>query len=182
MADDQEKKPAAPAPDPLAAAVDSAALSRLTQEFAGAIEEQRFWAGTPIVRVRRDALHDVLRFLRDDPACQMNHLSTLFATHFPERADAPLEGTYCLYSLAHGNWITVKVCTTEDAPVASAVDLWPIANWNEREAYDLVGVKFAGHPDLTRILLPDDWEGHPLRKDYSVGRIPVQFKGAPQPR
>ncbi len=176
MADEQDKKPAAPAADPLAAPVESAPLARLNAEFAGAIEEQRFWAGTPIVRIRRDAIHDVLRFLRDDPACQMNHLSTLFATHFPERAEAPLEVTYCLYSLAHGNWLTVKVVTTEAEPVASVVDLWPIANWNEREAYDLVGVNFAGHPDLTRILLPDDWEGHPLRKDYPLEGNPGDHK------
>ena len=70
----------------------------------------------------------------------------------------------------------------QDPTVASLFDLWPGADAMEREVYDLMGVVFVGHPDLTRILMPDAWEGHPLRKDYAVGRIPVQFKEAPQPR
>jgi NADH-quinone oxidoreductase subunit C len=168
MPDEPTDKPTTPEADPLAAPVESPALAALRQQFGAAIEEERFWAGTPIVRIRREAIHEALRFLRDSPACRMDHLSTLFATHFPERTDAPLEVTYCLYSVTHRRWVTVKVGTTEDIPVPTAVDLWPIANWNEREAFDLLGVKFEGHPDLTRILLPDDWEGHPLRKDYPL--------------
>ena len=70
----------------------------------------------------------------------------------------------------------------EDAVLATLFDLYPGTEAMEREAYDLVGVVFLGHPDMTRILLPEDWEGHPLRKDYGVGRVPVQFKGAPGPR
>ncbi len=169
--------PKAPAPDPLAAAVDSVPLARLSASFPEtACVEARFYAGVPIVTVRREDLHDVLRFLRDDAACRLDHLSTLFATHFPERAGEPLEVTYCLFSTVHRHWMTVKVRTSEDVPVATACDLWPIANWNEREAYDLVGVRFDGHPDLTRILLPDDWEGHPLRKEYPLEGKPGDHK------
>ena len=70
----------------------------------------------------------------------------------------------------------------DDAEVATLFDLYPGTEAMEREAYDLFGIVFTGHPDMTRILLPEDWEGHPLRKDYGVGRVPVQFKGAPGPR
>lgn len=195
MADDQEQKPAAPPapaapkpapapaaekapppPDPLAAAVDSRALARLAQQFEGAIVEQRFWAGVPIVTVAKERLIEVLSFLRDDDGCRMDHLSTEFATHFPERTEDPLEVTYCLYSTTHRHWLTLKVRTSESVPVASAVSVWPIANWNEREAYDMTGVRFEGHPDLTRILLPDDWSGHPLRRDYPLEGNPGDHK------
>jgi NADH-quinone oxidoreductase subunit C len=88
-----------------------------------------------------------------------------------------------LLSLSQVRRVRVRVQVPADDPVLPTLfDLYPGTEAMEREAYDLVGVVFEGHPDMTRILLPEDWEGHPLRKDYGVGRVPVQFKGAPGPR
>ncbi len=83
--------------------------------------------------------------------------------------------------VSHRHTIRLRVITEaprEDPTVASLTPIWPGANYAEREAYDMFGIVFEGHPDLTRILMPDDWEGHPLRKDFSVGSVPVQFKGS----
>ncbi len=88
-----------------------------------------------------------------------------------------------LVSLSLRQRVRIRVQVPESDPVVdSIVDLYPGADAMEREAYDLVGIVFSGHPDMTRILMPEDWEGHPLRKDYGVGRVPVQFKEAPGPR
>ena len=88
-----------------------------------------------------------------------------------------------LLSLSQVRRVRVRVqVPADDAEVPSLFDLYPGTEAMEREAYDLFGIVFTGHPDMTRILLPEDWEGHPLRKDYGVGRVPVQFKGAPGPR
>jgi NADH-quinone oxidoreductase subunit C len=88
-----------------------------------------------------------------------------------------------LLSLSRAQRVRIRVQVPEsDAVVASLFEEYPGVEAMEREAYDLFGILFAGHPDMSRILLPEDWEGHPLRKDYGVGRVPVQFKGAPGPR
>jgi NADH-quinone oxidoreductase subunit C len=88
-----------------------------------------------------------------------------------------------LLSLSQVRRVRVRVqVPADDADVQTLFDLYPGTEAMEREAYDLLGIVFTGHPDMTRILLPEDWEGHPLRKDYGVGRVPVQFKGAPGPR
>lgn len=178
MADEQDKSaPAAAEPvDPLARPVPSRPLERFQQRFGVDPGDVRYYAGVPIVSVPREGLLERLTFLRDDPECRFDHLSTLFGTHFPERTAAPLEVTYCLFSTAFHHWLTVKVETAEDREIPSVSGIWPIANWNERETYDLVGVRFSGHPDLTRILLPDDWEGHPLRKDYPLEGRPGDHK------
>ena len=78
--------------------------------------------------------------------------------------------------------VRVQVWLDDGEPVPTVIRVWPTADWHEREAWDMMGIRIEGHPHLRRILMEDDWEGHPLRKDYSVGRIPVQFKGVPQPR
>jgi len=97
----------------------------------------------------------------------------------PERFEVVVN----LLSLSLHQRVRVRVQVPEDDPqVHTLFDLYPGVDAMEREAFDMVGIRFAGHPDLTRILMPEDWEGHPLRKDYGVGRVPVQFKAAPGPR
>ena len=97
----------------------------------------------------------------------------------PERFEVVVN----LLSLSMRQRVRIRVQVPESDPVVdSIIDVYPGADAMEREAYDLIGIIFAGHPDMTRILMPEDWEGHPLRKDYGVGRVPVQFKEAPGPR
>ena len=84
---------------------------------------------------------------------------------------------YHLLAIPGGQRVRVQVWLDEDEPVPSVVGIWPTADWHEREAWDLMGIRFEGHPNLTRILMDDDWEGHPLRKDYPLGGEPVRFSG-----
>lgn len=88
-----------------------------------------------------------------------------------------------LISCSYGARLRVRIGVDGEAPVCPSVcAVWPGANWFEREAFDMFGIEFTGHPELSRILMPDDWSGHPLRKDFAVGAIPVQFSGAPRPQ
>jgi NADH-quinone oxidoreductase subunit C len=101
----------------------------------------------------------------------------------PEVAPGRFEVVVQLLSMARRTRCKVRVQVPESDPVVDSLwDLYPGVEAMEREAFDMFGIRFAGHPDLTRILMPEDWEGHPLRKDYGVGRVPVQFKEAPGPR
>ena len=115
--------------------------------------------------------------------CAVDYLShpgrRLPAGVAPERFEVVVQ----LLSVAQRRRVQVRVQVPEPDPeVASLWDLYPGVEAMEREAFDMVGIRFSGHPDLTRILMPEDWEGHPLRRDYGVGRVPVQFKDAPGPR
>jgi NADH-quinone oxidoreductase subunit C len=105
--------------------------------------------------------------------------SLLPAEVAPERFEVVVH----LLSLVHRERLRLRVQVPGDEPsIPSLYDVFPGCEAHEREVYDMFGIRFEGHPDLTRILMPEDWEGHPLRKDYAIGRIPVQFKGAPGPR
>src|SRR5512139_768448 len=144
MSDQEQPKPPQPsappapapapakekAPDPLAAEVPSPAIERLRAVHGAALGEVRFWAGMPLVEVGRDHLVPVMTFLRDDPPCRFDHLSTCFATDVPERAEAPLEMTYCLFSWPTRQLLAVKVRTTAEAPIPSVSGIWPSADWN----------------------------------------------------
>jgi len=123
--------------------------------------------------------------LLDDGFAMCSDLTAVdYLTHpgreLPSGVDAErFEVVLNLTSIATRDRIRVRVQVPEsDATIASVFELWPGTEAMEREVFDMYGVSFDGHPDLTRILMPEDWDGHPLRKDYSVGRIPVQFKGA----
>jgi len=118
------------------------------------------------IHVSPDAIVRVCRLLRDDAETPFDYLSDLTCVHWPERDDAPFEVVYNLYSISKNVRVRLKVGVGEE--VESVTSVWPAANWMEREVYDLFGVRFRGHPDLRRLLLPPDWDGHPLRKDYPL--------------
>jgi NADH-quinone oxidoreductase subunit C len=150
-------------------------LARLGERFGAAVLETHTRLGDDTAVVDRAAISDVLAFSRDDPALRFDLLMDLTAVDYltyPGREDGPrFEVVYHLYSVPHNHRLRLKVPLDEDDPeLPSAVPLWPIANWFEREVWDMFGIRFAGHPDLRRLLLYEEFEGHPLRKDYPVNR------------
>lgn len=130
------------------------------------------------VRVRADAIGSVVRALRDEPAWRFDFLQNLTVVDWPKQAK--LEVVYHLFSYAHGHELVAKLDVPREQPrVPSIAALYRNADWLEREQYDLLGVVFDGHPDLRRLLMPDDWVGHPMRKDY---REPRAYRGMPTSR
>jgi NADH-quinone oxidoreductase subunit C len=120
-------------------------------------------AGDPWIAVPPAQLREVCLKLRDDPDLAFDYLRCLSGVDLGER----MATVYHLLSLKHRHVLVLKVDLDRDAPEVDTVqDIWRTANWFEREAWDLLGIRFTGHPNLTRIMLPADWEGHPLRKDY----------------
>jgi NADH-quinone oxidoreductase subunit C len=150
-------------------------LDRLRGRFGAAVTETHAHRGDHTAVVERAALVDVLRFCRDDGALRFDMLSDLTAVDFlkyPGREDGPrFEVVYHLYSLPHNHRVRVKLSVDEDDPVVpTAVSVWPIADWLEREVWDMFGIRFEGHPDLRRLLMYEQFVGHPLRKDYPINR------------
>ncbi|MGI8701565.1 MAG: NADH-quinone oxidoreductase subunit C [Nocardioidaceae bacterium] len=135
--------------------------------------------GQLTLHVHRAALVPVLQALRDDPDLRFEHCSGVSGVHFPGETGAELHAVYQLLSMTHNRRVTVQVtCPDSDPHIPSGVGVYPTLNWHERETYDFFGIVFDGHPALTRIEMPDDWPGHPQRKDYPLGGIPVEYKGA----
>jgi NADH-quinone oxidoreductase subunit C len=150
-------------------------LDALRARFGAAVLETHTHRGDATAVVTREALLDVLAYCRDEPALAFAMLMDLTAvdySRFPGREDGPrFEVVYHLYSLTHNHRVRIKVPVTEDDPVVpTATGLWPIADWMEREVWDMFGVRFAGHPNLRRLLLYESFVGHPLRKDYPINR------------
>ena len=153
----------------------SALLETLKVRRGLGVVETHAEHGDATAVITRDALPDVLRTCRDDAELGFDVLMDLTAVDylkFPGREDGPrFEVVYHLYSLAHNHRLRLKVRVDEDdAVVPSAVPLWAIANWFEREVWDMFGVRFAGHPDPRRLLMYEEFVGHPLRKDYPINR------------
>ena len=150
-------------------------LDRLRTRFGAAVVETHAHRGDHTAVVERAAIVDVLRLCRDEPDLAFDMLSDLTAVDFlkfPGREDGPrFEVVYHLYSLRHNHRVRVKVKVDEDdAVVPTAVEVWPIANWLEREVWDMFGIRFEGHPDPRRLLMYEEFVGHPLRKDYPINR------------
>ncbi len=148
---------------------------KLAAQFGSAITASLPEDKHPRVHVNTGDWRRIAEFLRSDPELQFDWLNCLTAIDYA--ATNQLCAVYDLYSTAQGHSFAVKVyADRKDAHVPSVADLWPAADWHEREAFDLVGIIFDGHPDLRRILLPEDWAGHPLRKDYI---FPREYHGIP---
>ena len=136
--------------------------------FAADLTDWTFARGELSVAVGRDRLVELLTFLRDELGfCALNDVIGL--DHHPAEGRPRFEVLYQLYRFPEATRLRVRVAVAEGETLPSITPLYPGANWPEREIFDLLGVAFSGHPDLKRILLPDDWQGHPLRKDYPLG-------------
>ena len=132
--------------------------------------------------VPRELLGAVVRATRDDPRLRFEMCMSVSGVHYPDEPGAELHVVFELLSLTHNRRLRVEVTAPDaDPTMPSVTPIYPMANWHERETYDMFGVIFTGHPGLTRILMPDDWNGHPQRKDYPLGGVPVEFKGAKVP-
>ena len=151
--------------------------------YAEAVERVVVDRGELTLFVRREHLPAVARALRDDPALRFEICTGVSGVHYPHEVGAELHAVYHFLSITHGGRrVRVEVTAPDSDPhIPSIVETYPGNDWHERETWDMFGIEFDGHPSLTRILMPDDWPGHPQRKDYPLGGIPVEYKGATVP-
>ena len=157
-------------------------LARLEQLVDGPFSHVLFDRGELTVFVPREKLLDVITQLRNDSQLRFELLASVSGVHYPTDAGAELHVVYHLLSYTHNRRVRLEVTAPDADPyIPSVVPTYPAADWHERETWDMFGVIFDGHPALTRILMPDDWVGHPQRKDYPLGGIPVEYKGAVVP-
>ena len=157
-------------------------LERAYPEFNDAIEKVVVDRGELTLHIKRERLFEVAKKLRDTDSLRFEMCMGVSGAHYPEDKGRELHATYPLLSLTHNRRIRLEVSVPESDPhIPSIVEIWAGNNWHERETWDMFGIIFDGHPGLTRILMPDDWPGHPQRKDYPLGGIPVEYKGATVP-
>ncbi|HET9876179.1 MAG TPA: NADH-quinone oxidoreductase subunit C [Mycobacterium sp.] len=158
------------------------ALERNNVEFASAIEKVVVFRGELTLFVHRELLPTVAQLLRDEPDLRFELSLGVSGVHFPGDVDRELHAVYPLKSITHSRRIRLEVAVPDADPhIPSLFGVYPTTDWHERETYDFFGIIFDGHPSLTRIQMPDDWRGHPQRKDYPLGGVPVEYKGAQIP-
>lgn len=141
-------------------------VGKLKAQFGEAIGQALEFIRQLSVTVDGARIVEICDFLKRDEEVSFNYLSDLTCVHYPDRRDAPFEIVYNLFSISSNERVRLKVRTSE--AVESVTSVWPAANWLEREVFDLFGIRFSNHPDLRRLLLPPDWEGYPLRKDFPL--------------
>jgi NADH-quinone oxidoreductase subunit C len=159
-------KPAAPAKPagPVPQTWDSPLVVKLIRQFGSGLEAWTY-LGQNYMQVDRSLIPNVLQILRDEE--QFDYCVDVTAVHYPKR-ERQFDIVWILYSFARNERVRVKTQIADGEHIPSVCSLWPTANWLEREVFDMFGIHFDGHPDLKRILLPDGWKGHPLRKDYGI--------------
>jgi NADH-quinone oxidoreductase subunit C len=153
-------KPEGPKPMPW----DSDIAKRLKASYGSGLKEASTYVGQNYLVVDKTIAHEVLSLLRDDG---FDYCVDVTAVHYPKK-DEQFELVYILYSFPKNERLRVKTSIKEGEKIATATDIWETANWLEREVFDMFGIEFEGHPDPRRILLPEDWKGHPLRKDHDI--------------
>lgn len=127
-------------------------------------------------------LVDVLTACRDDALLRFEVCVSVSGVHYPDMVGEELHSVYHLLSITHNRRVRLQVtCADADPHIPSSVSIYPMTDWHERETYDMFGIIFDGHPALTRILMPDDWDGFPQRKDYPLGGVPIEYKGTVVP-
>ncbi len=155
-------------------------LERAYPDFADAIERVVVERGELTLHIKVSRLVEVSLILRDKLKFEM--CLGVSGVHYPEDKNRELHAVYPLLSMTNNQRIRLEVSVPDSNPhIPSLVEVWAGNNWNERETFDMFGIVFDGHPGLTRILMPDDWQGHPQRKDYALGGISVEYKGATTP-
>jgi len=147
-----------------------------------AVEHVEIHRGEITFHVRREDLPFVAQMLRDDERLRFEFCAGVSGVHYPADTGRELHAVYHLLSMTHNRRIRLEVaCSDADPHIPSIVSVYPTNDWHERETFDMFGIVFDGHPALTRILMPDDWPGHPQRKDYPLGGVHVEYKGASIP-
>jgi NADH-quinone oxidoreductase subunit C len=154
-------KPEGPKPEPW----DSDLVRKLKAQYGSGIREASTYVGQKYLVVDSSIVYEILLRMRDDEL--FDYCVDLTAVHYPKR-EAQFDIVYILYSFHSNERVRVKTQIKDGETLRSGVGIWPTANWLEREVFDMFGISFDGHPELKRILLPDGWKGHPLRKDYPI--------------
>jgi NADH-quinone oxidoreductase subunit C len=154
-------KPAGPVPIPW----DSPMVAKLKGQYGSGIREASTYLGQNYLVVEPSIVLELLQILRDGE--QFDYCVDITAVHYPQR-EKQFDVIWILYSFPRNERVRVKIMIADGESVPSATPIWATANWLEREVFDMFGIRFDGHPDLKRILLPDGWKGHPLRKDYGI--------------
>jgi NADH-quinone oxidoreductase subunit C len=158
------------------------ALEANDVEFEDAVEKVVVYRDELTLHVRRELLAQVAERLRDEPELRFELCLGVSGVHYPHEAGRELHAVYPLQSITHNRRVLLEVSAPEGDPhIPSLFSVYPTSDWHERETYDFFGIIFDGHPSLTRIEMPDDWHGYPQRKDYPLGGIPVEYKGAQIP-
>lgn len=147
---------------------------KLKQRFSDSIQDVIEFREELTFIIKKEALLEICEFLKNDPELQYNFLSDVCGVDYPKR-EKRFEIVYNLYSIPNKWRVRLKINVSENESVSSVTSIWEGANWSEREVFDMFGVKFESHPDLTRILMPDDWVGHPLRKDFPLTKEEITF-------
>ena len=147
-----------------------------------AIEKVVVYRDEITYHVPREHLVAFVTLLRDEPALRFEMCLGVSGVHYPNETGRELHAVYHFLSITHNRRVRVEVSVPDgDARIPSIVAVYPTNDWHERETWDFFGIEFEGHPALTRIMMPDDWPGHPQRKDYPLGGIPVEYKGGTVP-